>query len=57
MLQNIRILVGPIPQETGNLKEDNKNLRLFLERLLRGIETNFDRLDNTVDKLEKGERK
>lgn len=54
MLQNIRILVGPLPPETGNLREDYESLRAFLEELLRGLEINFDQLDRLVTEIKKG---
>lgn len=50
MLQNINILTGPLPAETGNLQDDYRALRRYLERLVRGIELNFDRIDAEIDK-------
>ncbi len=51
MLQNIHILVGELPPRTGNLQKDYEQLRLFLERLLRGLEQNFDALDAEVERV------
>ena len=51
MLQNIHILAGEIPAMTGELKRDNEALRAFLERLLRGLEQNFDALDAEMERV------
>ena len=52
MLQNIRILAGELPKETGDLKQDHREMRLFLERLLQGLERNFDQVDAALQKQE-----
>ena len=54
MLQNIRIAVGQIPPQTGNLREDNENIRLFLVNLLRALEMNFDQIERALTENEKG---
>ena len=54
MLQNIRIAVGQIPPQTGNLREDNENIRLFLVNLLRALEMNFDQIEKALTENEKG---
>ncbi len=51
MLQNINILAGKLPPETGNPKEDYKALRAYVTRLVRGLELCLETMDDQMDKL------
>lgn len=53
MLQNINILVGKIPQSTGNAEADLKEMMAFTTRLMRALEYNFDLIDSETEKIKK----
>ncbi len=53
MLQNINILVGKVPQSTGNAEADMKELMAFTARLMRGLEYTFDLIDYETEKIKK----
>ncbi|MBP3413147.1 MAG: hypothetical protein J6K89_07790 [Oscillospiraceae bacterium] len=48
MLQNIHIAAGPLPAETGDLRQDYQNIRNYLEALLRALEQSFDQIDQKI---------
>lgn len=58
MLQNIKIMVGKVPQSTGNAEADLKELMAFTSRLMRALEYTFDLINSETEKikqqLEKG---
>lgn len=51
-LQNIHIAAGPMPEETGNLQQDVKELRIYLDRLLRALEQCFDQITQEINQRE-----
>ena len=51
MLQNINILAGKMPPETGDAKADYKALRAYVTRLVRGLELCLETMDDQMDKL------
>ena len=53
MLQNINILVGKVPQSTGNAETDLKELLVFTNRLMRALEYTFDLIDENEEKIKK----
>ena len=53
MLQNINILVGKVPQSTGNAEADMKELIAFTTRLMRALEYTFDLIDLETEKIKK----
>lgn len=53
MLQNINILVGKVPQSTGNAEADMKELIAFTTRLMRALEYTFDLIDSETEKIRK----
>lgn len=53
MLQNINILVGKVPQSTGNAETDLKEMMAFTTRLMRALEYNFDLIDSETETIKK----
>lgn len=53
MLQNINILVGKVPQSTGNAETDLKELMEFTSRLMRALEYTFDLIDSETETIKK----
>ena len=53
MLQNINILVGKVPQSTGNAETDLKELVAFTSRLMRALEYTFDLIDSETETIKK----
>ena len=53
MLQNINILVGKVPQSTGNAETDLKELMAFTSRLMRALEYTFDLIDSETETIKK----
>lgn len=53
MLQNINILVGKVPQSTGNAEADMKELMAFTARLIRALEYTFDLIESETEKIKK----
>lgn len=50
---SIRLLVGHMPTETGNLKEDVRNLRNYMEQLTVSLEYVLEHL--TIEQFADGE--
>ena len=53
MIQNINILVGKVPQSTGNAETDLQELMAFTTRLMRALEYTFDLIDSETEKIKK----
>lgn len=53
MLQNINILVGKMPQSTGDAETDLKELMAFTSRLMRALEYTFDLIDSETETIKK----
>lgn len=49
LLENVVAATGGLPPETGNAEADNRELRSFLDRLLKTLERNFDIIENHLE--------
>ena len=55
MLANVIAATGGLPPETGNIETDYRELRRFLQKLLRVLERNTDTINDRLIRPEEGE--
>ena len=53
-LDNIVAASGGLPPETGNAEDDIRELRGFLDRLLKALERNFDEVGQFMEEMRHG---
>lgn len=49
LLENVMAASGGLPPVTGNEEEDNRELRAFLDRLLKTLERNFEAIGRHLE--------
>lgn len=57
MLQNIYILAGEPPKDSGDTERDLRAVTQYLQKLAKGLEYSFEQLDARLEKEESGHGK